>query len=160
MFSEFLDSHFGGSKQNDNKAVVESETAVVKSLNEMERKALFVVLEPQNDLEDVSDLHNDYYDDITVEKACENFNKHSRKAGLFHEYEVDNDLVEITQSFISLHDFEADGGITIKKGTWLMWMHFPKPENEEDDLIWPDVLSGEFTGVSVECGGKGYNLDD
>ena len=41
-----------------------------------------------------------------------------------------------------------------------MWMHFPKPDNEEDDTIWPDVLSGEFTGVSVECAGRGYNIND
>lgn len=160
MFSEWVDSHFGGSKENDDKAVVESETKVIKSLKEMERRALFVVLEPQNSLEDVSDLHEDYYDEVAVEKACQSYNKHSRRAGLFHEYEVDNDLVEIEQSFINLHDFETEDGITIKKGTWLMWMHFPKPDNEEDDVIWTDVLSGEFTGVSVECGGKGYMLDD
>lgn len=159
MFSEFIDSHFGGSKEN-NKTVVESETAVVKSLNEMERRALFVVLEPQNGLEDVTDLHEDYYDEITIEKACRSYNKHSMRAGLFHEFEVENDLVEIEQSFINLHEFDTDEGITIKKGTWLMWMHFPKPENDQDDTIWPDVLSGEFTGVSVECGGKGYMLDE
>ena len=159
MFSEWVDSHFGGSK-GENKSVVESETSVVKSLDEMERRALFVVLEPQNGLEDVTDLHEDYYDEVTIEKACRSYNKHSMRAGLFHEFEVDNDLVEIEQSFINLHEFETEDGITIKKGTWLMWMHFPKPEDEQDDTIWPDVLSGEFTGVSVECGGKGYMLDD
>lgn len=157
-FKEFLETHSGGSQSN-HKQHVESDTEIVKSLDTMERRALFVVLEPQDNLEDVSDLHGDYYDDITVEKACNNFNKHSDKAGLYHEYTVENDLVEIEQSFINPATFETEDGITIKKGTWLMWMHFPKPENEEDDTIWPDVLSGEFTGVSVECAGKGYNLD-
>lgn len=158
MFSDFLEAHSGGSKEN-HKQHVESTTEVIKSLDTMERRALFVVLEPQDNIEDVSDLHGDYYDDITVEKACNNFNKHSDKAGLYHEFTVENDLVEIEQSFINPATFVTEDGITIKKGTWLMWMHFPKPENDEDDTIWPDVLSGEFTGVSVECAGRGYNLD-
>lgn len=157
-FKEFLETHSGGSQDN-HKQHVESETGIVKSLDTMERRALFVVLEPQDNLEDVSDLHGDFYDDITVEKACNNFNKHSDKAGLYHEYTVENDLVEIEQSFINPATFETEDGVTIKKGTWLMWMHFPRPKTEEDDTIWPDVLSGEFTGVSVECAGKGYNLD-
>ena len=68
--------------------------------------------------------------------------------------------MEIEQSFINPSTFKTESGVTIKKGTWLMWMHFPKPDNEEDDTIWPDVLSGEFTGVSVECAGRGYNIND
>ncbi len=158
-FKEFLDTHSGGSKDNHEQHV-ESEEPLFKSVKEMERRALFVVLEPQSSLDDVSDLHGDYYDEITVEKACNNFNKHSDKAGLYHEYTVDNDLVEIEQSFINPSTFKTESGVTIKKGTWLMWMHFPKPDNEEDDTIWPDVLSGEFTGVSVECAGRGYNVND
>lgn len=157
-FGEFLEQNLGGSKEN-HKEVVESETPLVKSVDEMERKALFVVLEPQESLDEVSDLHGDFYDEITVEKACESFNRHSMKAGLYHEYTVDSDLVEITQSFINPHEFNTEEGVTIKKGAWLMWMHFPKPLDEEDDTVWPDVLSGEFTGVSVECSGTGVNLD-
>ena len=41
-----------------------------------------------------------------------------------------------------------------------MWMHFPKPENDTEDTLWAEVLSGEFTGVSVECGGMGYELNE
>lgn len=159
-FSKFLTENFGGSEQSQEHSAVESETAVVKSLDKMERRALFVVLEPQNSLEDVSDLHGDYYDHVTVEKACRSFNIHCRKAGLFHEYEVDNDLAVVEQSFINLTDFETESGELIKKGAWLQWWHFPEPLDKEDDLIWPDVLSGDFCGVSVECAGKGYELND
>lgn len=159
-FVDFLEKHFGGSQEGEEHAVVESETHVVKSLDEMERRALFVVLEPQNDVQDVSDLHGDYYDAETVQKACRSFNKHSMKAGLYHEFTVDNELAEIEESFITLHDFETEDGRLIKKGTWLQWWHFPEPLDKEDDLIWPDVLSGEFTGVSVECAGRGYELND
>lgn len=157
-FGEFLDTHLGGSQEN-HKEYVESDTTLVKSLDTMERRALYVALEPQDDMENVSDLHGDYYDAITVEKACRGFNKHSNKAGLFHEYVVDSDLVEIEQSFINPADFQTEDGVAIKKGTWLMWLHFPKPENEEDDTIWADVLNDEFTGISVECAGRGYELD-
>jgi hypothetical protein len=159
MFNDFIEKNFSGSTEN-HKSVVESETAVVKSLDEMERRALFVVLEPQESLESVSDLHGDYYDALTIEKACIKYNKHSKKVGLYHEYEVDNELAEVEQSFINPTDFETEDGITIKKGTWLMWMHFPKPENDIEDTLWADVLSGEFTGVSVECGGMGYELNE
>lgn len=157
-FLEWLDANFGGSVEND-KVVVESDVELVKSVDEMERRALFVVLEPQSSVDDVSDLHQDYYDEITVEKACRSYNKHSMKAGLYHEVVVENDLVEIEQSFINPVEFTTEQGVTIKKGTWLMWMHFPEPLDKEDDIVWPKVMSGEFAGVSVECSGKGYNLD-
>lgn len=156
-FSEFLENNFSGSQEN-HKEYVESDQELVKSVDEMERRALFVVLEPQNSVDDVSDLHHDYYDEITVEKACINYNKHSMKAGLYHAYEVESDVVDVEQSFITPASFTTEDGINIKKGTWLMWLHFPKPDDPEDDL-WPDVLSGEFSGVSVECSGRGYEID-
>ena len=154
MFSDFLEKNFDGSTDNHEEHV-ESETTIVKSLDEMVRRALFVVLEPQESLDNVSDGHSDYYDEITVEKACRSFNKHSMKAGLFHKFTVESDLVEIEQSFITPSDFETEDGIDIKKGSWLMWMNFPKPLDDDEDAIWPDVLSGEFTGVSVDCEGLG-----
>jgi len=157
MFSEFLETHFSGSESN-HKEYVESETVIVKSLNSEERRALFVVLEPQDDDLETTDLHADTYDSITVEKACQSFNKHSMKAGLYHKVVVDNELVEIEQSFISPSSFELDDGRNIKKGTWLMWMHFPEPTDGSEDLIWPQVISGEFEGVSVDCSGYGVEL--
>lgn len=157
LFSEWLDKNFGGSEDN-HKQEVESDIGVVKALDSFERRALFVVLEPQDSEEVTSDLHGDYYDSATVEKACINFNKHCMKAGLFHEFEVDNDLIQIEQTFITPSEFTLDDGRLIKKGTWLMWMHFPEPLDGEDDFIWNDVLSGEFNGVSVQCRAYGVNL--
>lgn len=159
MFNEFIEKNFDGSNDNHEEHV-ESETTIVKSMDEMERRALFVVLEPQESLDNVSDGHSDYYDEITVEKACRSFNKHSMKAGLFHKFTVESDLVEIEQSFITPSDFETESGISIKKGSWLMWMHFPEPLDKEDDVIWSDVLSGEFTGISVECEGTGVIINE
>lgn len=158
-FIEWVEKNFGGSQDN-HKEYVESDQEIIKSVDEMERRALFVVLEPQEDLDEVADLHGDYYDEITIEKACISYNKHSRKAGLYHKYIVDESLVEVEQSFITPTSFDTDEGITVKKGSWLMWLHFPKPEDDAEDLIWPQVLSGEFNGISVECAGKGYLINE
>ena len=150
-----------GYGSNDNhKEVVEVEDKYAKSIHEMERRALFVVLEPQDSLDDVKDAHGDYYDDITIEKACNKFNRHCRKAGLLHQYEIDNELAVIEQSFINPAEFTIDDGIVVKKGAWLQWWHFPEPDEPERDVLWPKVLSGEYNGVSIECEGKGYEIND
>lgn len=156
-FSDLLNKAIG-SPESEDIAEVESDTKIVKSLHEMERRALFVVLEPQDSLDNVADLHRDYYDKETIEKACRSFNKHCMKAGLYHKYIVDSDLVEIEQTFITPSDFTLDDGRIVKSGSWLMWMHFPEPLDAEDD-IWPHVLSGDFCGLSVGCTGIGVDLD-
>lgn len=153
LFSDFLEKHFGGSQENH-------KLDITKAVDNEQRRALFVVLEPQNSIDDVQDLHDDYYDEVTIEKACIDFNTHCQKAGLFHEIEVDNDLIEIEQSFINPSEFtmlNAEGKeVVIKKGAWLMSLHFP--ETNGDDLIWQGVKSGEFNGLSVQCGGSGIIL--
>ena len=68
-FSDFLDSVLGGSKQETVEAHVETETDVVKSVDEMERRAMFVVLAPSFDDGTTEDLHEDWYSTIDVEKA-------------------------------------------------------------------------------------------
>lgn len=158
--SSFLDSILGGSNEPTIEQQVESDTDVVKSVDAMQRRALFVVLAPSFDDGTTDDLHADFYDETDVEKACINFNKHCMKAGLYHQIEVESDLVEIEQSFIVPAEFTTDSGVTIRKGTWCQWMHFPKPDDDSLDIIWPQILSGEITGASVECKAKGYNLDD
>lgn len=116
---------------------------VVKSLNEEQQKALFVVLSP-----DEVDLHGDTYSTEEVEKACESFNTHCRKANLFHASPTSDPV--ITQSFIAMDNFKTDSGIDIKKGMWLQWWSFPK-ENETACKLWKSVKSGEINGVSVGC---------
>lgn len=158
--STFLDSVLGGSNQDTVESEVETETNVVKSVDEMERRAMFVVLAPSFDDGTTDDLHEDWYDAVDVEKACINFNKHCNKAGLYHAVTVESDLVQIEQSFITPSDFVTESGVTVRKGSWCMWVHCPKPEDNAADIVWPKILSGEITGMSVECKAKGYNLDD
>ena len=133
--AKLIEQYFGGS-QEPQEVTVE----VTKALDEEDRKALFVVLEP-----DVVDLHGDTYTAVEVEKACDNYNEHCRVANIFHQIETQE--ATVVQSFISPADFTTDTGVEIKKGTWLQWWHFP--ETEVGEALWQGVKSGEINGVSI-----------
>lgn len=133
--AELIEKHFGGSTKESPEAV-----EVTKALDVEDRKALFVVLEP-----DTVDLHGDTYTLREVEKACDNFNEHCRVANMFHQVETKE--ATIVQSFTSPASFTTDTGVEIQKGTWLQWWQFP--ETEVGEALWQGVKSGEFTGVSI-----------
>ena len=133
--AELIEKHFGGSSESPAVKV-----EVTKSLDEEDRKALFVVLEP-----DVVDLHGDTYTAVEVEKACDNYNEHCRVANLFHQIETQE--ATVVQSFISPATFTLDNGVEVQKGTWLQWWHFP--ETETGKALWQNVKSGEINGVSI-----------
>lgn len=133
--AELIEKHFGGSQESP-----EVQVEVTKSLDEEDRKALFVVLEP-----DVVDLHGDTYTAVEVEKACDNYNEHCRVANLFHQVETKE--ASVVQSFISPATFTLDNGVEVQKGTWLQWWHFP--ETETGEALWQGVKSGDINGVSI-----------
>lgn len=117
---------------------------IEKAVDPVERKALFVVLEPE-----VVDLHGDIYSSVEVEKAMQNFNTHCYKANLGHRVETED--AEIVQSYTTPVDMEISGK-HIKKGTWLQEWHFPE-NNEVSQKLWEGVLDGTINGVSI--GAKG-----
>ena len=121
-----------------------------KSLDLEQRRALFVVLEPQ-ELDNVSDLHGDFYTAEEIEKACISFNTHSMKANLFHRVETEHARIE--QSYINLTDFISDDGRLVKKGSWLQWWYFPEDDSVADRL-WEMVKAGEINGVSIGANAK------
>lgn len=133
--AELITKYFGGSQESPDVQV-----EVTKSLLEEDRKALFVVLEP-----DVVDLHGDTYTAVEVEKACDNYNEHCRVANLFHQVETKE--ATVVQSFISPSTFTLDNGVEVLKGTWLQWWHFP--ETEVGEALWQGVKSGDINGVSI-----------
>ncbi len=63
--AQLIEKHFGGTSKEA------PEVEVRKSVDQEQRMALFVVLEP-----DAVDLHGDTYSAIEVEKACHNFNSY------------------------------------------------------------------------------------
>lgn len=114
---------------------------IEKATNEMERKALFVVLSP-----DEVDAHGDTYSAKEIEKGMQSFNRHCMKANLFHMVETQE--AEIVQSYTTPVDMYI-GEKFIKKGTWLQEFYFP--ETEVGESLWQAVLNEEITGVSVGC---------
>lgn len=112
---------------------------IEKATNEMERKALFVVLSP-----DEVDEHNDTYSKEEVEKAMRNFNQHCMKANLFHMVETKE--AEIIQSYTTPVDMYI-GEKLITKGTWVQEWAFP--ETEVGETLWQAVLNEEITGISI-----------
>lgn len=112
---------------------------IEKATNEVERKALFVVLAP-----DEVDEHGDTYSKQEVEKAMRSFNQHCMKANLFHMVETQE--AEIVQSYTTPADMYI-GDTFVTKGTWVQEWFFP--ETETGELLWQAVLKEEITGVSI-----------
>ena len=141
--------------ENDgNKVTSEVDTPIVKSLNEMKRLALFIALEPQSETLETSDLHGHWYDEEEVRKACHDYNVHCGRIGTMHKSLLTNNDVSVVESYTAPCDFTTEDGEFVKKGSWLMWLHFP---NDEE---WQKVLDGTYDGVSIECSGVEYLLDD
>ena len=112
-----------------------------KAANEMERKALFVVLAP-----DEVDAHGDTYSAKEIEKGMQNFNRHCMKANLFHMVETQE--AEIIQSYTTPVDMYI-GDKLVTKGSWVQEFYFP--ETEVGEMLWKAVLSGEINSVSIGC---------
>jgi len=136
---------------------------VRKSVDNEERRALFIVLEPQDEDGFTADLHEDWYSEEDVLNACRSFNVHCRKANLLHKIDVTDDLIVIEQSYCTPVAFNLerpDGTIEhVKKGTWLMEQHYPEPYELEDDLVWPKIKDGTYTGLSINCEALGYEIN-
>ncbi|MNF71428.1 hypothetical protein D3C84_533780 [compost metagenome] len=131
--SALIEKFFGGSEKEQ-----EIVQEVTKALDEEEKMALFVVLEPE-----IEDLHGDIYSEKEIEKACISYNQHCRKANLYHRVETED--FSIVQSFVTPVGFTDDMGREIKKGTWLAWTKF------DNDDLWQEVKKGNFQGLSVGC---------
>ena len=114
-----------------------------KATNEIERKALFVAMSP-----DETDAHGAETSIKEVEKAMRSFNTHCMKANLFHR--VDTKDAEVVQSYTTPVDMYI-GDTFIRKGTWLQEWYFP--ETEVGELLWQKVLSGEINGISIGARG-------
>ncbi len=126
----------------------------VQKANRHKQLVYGVVLEP-----DVLDSQNDYMLSTQVERAAHNYMKKSlrgkanvsklqhRTMGFFKN----KPSVVPVESYIAPMDFSYDGQEIVKKGTWVMVLHV------EDPNVWDDVLSGNYTGLSI--GGTGIRQE-
>lgn len=146
---ELLEKFFGGSEKQ-----VE-EKKLTKAVDEENRTALFVVLEPQEG-ELTTDLHGDTYSVEDVRKAAKSFNDHCNKANLFHQVEIEE--AKIFESYILPADLELDDGRVVKSGSWLQNWYFP--DTEQGELLWQAVKAGTIEGVSIQGHAKTESLND
>lgn len=106
-----------------------------------------VVYEP-----DTKDSHNQWMSKSTLEKACEDFNKHLKegvvKSNLFHISETDTFTVEDTWIHREFDVLVEQTGEPIKAGTWIAKVKYHDPE------LWELKKSDIIGGVSI--GGRGY----
>ncbi len=136
----------------DNKVEAEVDLPIVKSAITAEKRALFLVLEPQDESLETADLHGDWYDAETVKQACHDYNQRCERIGIMHRELASDDEVVVQESYIAPCDFVTETGVPIKKGSWLMWLHFPS------DDMWEKVQDGTYDSVSIECSAMGYDL--
>ena len=120
---------------------VEPTVEVTKAVDVEQRRAMFVVLAP-NEI----DEHGDTNTEDCVEKACISFNTLCNKANLFHR--INTEKAKIEQSFITPAGFTTDTGIEVKKGSWLQYWHFPEGDTDSE-LLWTMVKNNEIQGVSI-----------
>ena len=120
--------------KNAREAKKTEKTAMLKSSDALLKQGLYVVLVP-----DEVDAHGDLYDKITVNKACENFNKSNARANLFHM--LDTDSFSIIESYIAPVDMQFQEEV-VKAGTWLVKLQF-------SDELFEGVVNGLYSGVSI-----------
>lgn len=136
----------------ENKVTSEVDVPIVKSTINEEKLCLFLVLEPQDPSGLTTDLHGDWYDAETIKQACHDYNYRCERVGIMHQELASEDEVIVRESYIAPCDFVTEAGVAIKKGSWLMWMHFPS------DDMWEKVKDGTYDSVSIECSATGYDI--
>ena len=105
-----------------------------------------VVLEP-----DSEDLQGDVMTAEDIEKAAYDWMERSQHGGHMHAALVEG--AKVVESYIAPSDIPvetADGIQTIRKGSWVLAMRWPKD-------VWESIQKGELTGYSV--GGTGVRLE-
>jgi len=106
---------------------------------------LGIVLEPET-----VDAQGDVYSAEEVRKAAHLFMEEFGGIGLMHRLRV-NDQVKVLENFLAPADLEL-GGITVKKGTWLLGVRVLSDE------LWAQVKDGGLTGFSI--GGSARRVPD
>ena len=146
-FASFLEKNFSGSAKEvvqAPEAPVVTSTTIVKVIEEEQRKALFIVLQP---CEEEADLHGDLYTAEEVEKAADSFNTYCGQANVQHA--VDTEHAQILESYVTPVEFTLDSGKVVQKGSWVQTWKFL--ETEQGEFLWKGIKDGTFTGLSIGC---------
>lgn len=134
-FSQLLEKYFGPTSQEKTEEILDEEMVSYE-----------VVYEPL-----IKDAHGEWMSEVTIEKACENFNQNLKKgvvsSNLFHLEDTNAFTIESTwvQKELDVKVIQTDE--VIKAGTWVAKIKY----HSED--LWNLKKSGVIGGVSI--GGKG-----
>lgn len=93
------------------------------------------------------DAHGDIISEEEVYKACRNFNEHCMQANLQHQFQLDPEVMSISESYL-LQKSDAD----LPKGTWMMTMKC------KSDTLLDAVRDKKFNGFSIAARAKGTAL--
>ena len=97
------------------------------------------------------DSHGQWMTVETLEKGCEDFNKHLKegivKANLFHISDTETFTIEDTFIQKELDVVVADTNEPIKAGTWIAKLKYNDPD------LWELKKAGVIGGVSIGCKG-------
>ncbi|MGN4822550.1 XkdF-like putative serine protease domain-containing protein [Bacillus cereus] len=120
--------------KSDKEPNFEKEVRVIKSNDEEKRLVYGIVYEPG-----VLDSHNDFADEVTIEKAAHEFMLKYRQIDRDHDFQAG--VGEVVESYIAPADMEVNGEV-IAKGTWVL-------VTKATEEVWESIQKGEYKGYSL-----------
>ncbi|BCC74235.1 hypothetical protein BCJMU51_p2090 (plasmid) [Bacillus cereus] len=120
--------------KSDEQPNFEKEVRVIKSEDDEKRLVYGIVYEPG-----VLDSHNDFADEVTIEKAAHEFMLKYRQIDKDHDFQAG--VGEVVESYIAPADMEVNGEV-ITKGTWVL-------VTKATEEVWESIQKGDYKGYSL-----------
>jgi hypothetical protein len=127
-------SFFLTKSAEDLKPNFETEVKLVTKSNDPQKLVYGVVYEP-----DVEDVHGDFMDAETIEKAAHGFMADYQQIDKQHDFTTN--AGKVVESYVAPVDMTI-GETTITKGTWVL-------VTKATDEMWESIQKGDFTGYSL-----------
>ena len=112
----------------------ETKVKLVTKADDPQKLVYGVVYEP-----DVEDVHGDFMDAETIEKAAHGFMEDYQQIDKQHDFTTN--AGKVVESYVAPVDMTV-GETTITKGTWVL-------VTKATDEMWESIQKGEFTGYSL-----------
>ncbi|WP_142425078.1 XkdF-like putative serine protease domain-containing protein [Enterococcus casseliflavus] len=116
------------------KPTFETEVKLVTKADDPQKLVYGVVYEPN-----VEDVHGDYMDAETIEKAAHGFMADYQQIDKQHDFTTN--AGKVVESYVAPVDMNI-GDTTITKGTWVL-------VTKATDEMWESIQKGDFTGYSL-----------
>ena len=117
-----------------NEPTFETEVKLLTKADDPQKLVYGVVYEP-----DVEDVHGDFMDAETIEKAAHGFMEDYQQIDKQHDFTTN--AGKVVESYVAPVDMTV-GETIITKGTWVL-------VTKATDEMWESIQKGEFTGYSL-----------